>query len=280
MMARRFGFRAMTGTMPSSGRVHHLSCGTLCPPVIDFPMVCHCLLIESGDGLVLVDTGFGMGDVADGGAALDRPFRWLSGAPLREEETALARIRALGFEAADVRHIVVTHLDLDHAGGLTDFPTAEVHVHARELEAAQRRSTLLERRRYVPRQLAHVTWRSYADAGDTWLGMDAIMPLSGLADDVALVPLFGHSRGHSGVAVRRPDGVWLLHAGDAYFHRSELVGPSTAPLPIRAFQRTVDMNTKARKANRERLGDLARTEGDRLRIFCAHDQAEFDALTC
>jgi hypothetical protein len=38
---------------------------------------------------------------------------------------------------------VVTHLDLDHAGGLGDFPDAEVHVHAHELSAA-RRPTVLE----------------------------------------------------------------------------------------------------------------------------------------
>ncbi len=46
-----------------------------------------------------------------------------------------------------MRHIVLTHLDVDHAGGLPDFPDARVHVFAREHE------TMLdpprrERRRY------------------------------------------------------------------------------------------------------------------------------------
>ena len=33
-----------------------------------------------------------------------------------------------GFRREDVRHILVTHLDFDHAGGLPDFPDAVVHV--------------------------------------------------------------------------------------------------------------------------------------------------------
>ena len=55
-------------------------------------------------------------------------------------------------------------------------------------------------------------------AGDDWFGFDAV---TALGDDVLLVPLRGHTRGHCGVAVRRPDGGWLLHAGDAYFHAGE-----------------------------------------------------------
>ena len=44
----------------------------------------------------------------------------------------------LGFSPDDVRHIVLTHLDFDHAGGIEDFPNARVHVLAREREAAER----------------------------------------------------------------------------------------------------------------------------------------------
>ncbi len=37
---------------------------------------------------------------------------------LKEEDTALRQIEAMGFSASDVRHIVLTHMDFDHAGGL------------------------------------------------------------------------------------------------------------------------------------------------------------------
>ena len=56
-------------------RLHHLNCGSLRPlggrlisgtgsPFGTAPLVCHCLLVETDEGLVLVDTGFGMQDVA------------------------------------------------------------------------------------------------------------------------------------------------------------------------------------------------------------------------
>jgi hypothetical protein len=55
-------------------RVHHLNCGTLRPlggrnvngdrpPFRSARMVCHCSLIEAGERLVLVDSGFGLADV-------------------------------------------------------------------------------------------------------------------------------------------------------------------------------------------------------------------------
>src|SRR5829696_5798199 len=78
-------------------------------------IVCHCLVIEADDGLVLVDTGFGVADTLDlgrlGGAyKLMRPRGDLA-------ETALKQLEALGFAAGDVRRIVATHLDPDHSGG-------------------------------------------------------------------------------------------------------------------------------------------------------------------
>ncbi|HEU4906298.1 MAG TPA: MBL fold metallo-hydrolase, partial [Solirubrobacterales bacterium] len=119
-------------------RVHHLNCGSLCPHgrrlingdggIRDkAEVVCHCLAIETGDGLLLVDTGFGLED-ARNPAQLGGAFRRMMNPRPKEETAGLRQLEALGFAAADVRQIVTTHLDLDHAGGLPDFPAAEVHV--------------------------------------------------------------------------------------------------------------------------------------------------------
>src|SRR3954463_7912789 len=113
-------------------------------------LVAHCLLIETGDGLVLVDTGFGTGDAADPGR-LGAPFRALTRPKCEESETAVRQMERMGLNPADVRHILLTHLDLDHAGGLGDFPDAEVHVFSRELEAA-RSPSMREKSRYIEKQ--------------------------------------------------------------------------------------------------------------------------------
>ena len=68
-----------------------------------------------------------------------------------------------------------------------------------------------------------------------------------------LVPLPGHTRGHSAVAVRRPSGGWFLHAGDAYFFHGEKERPPSCPGGLRAFQNLVQMDRRARLANAERL---------------------------
>jgi glyoxylase-like metal-dependent hydrolase (beta-lactamase superfamily II) len=262
-------------------KVHHVDCATLCtaaPRLVvgrDAPgLCCHVLLIEAPDGLVLVDTGLGTADIRAPDKRLGRSFQALIRPDLDERRTALRQVEALGHSPADVRHIVLTHLDLDHAGGLSDFPQAKVHVTLQEHEAASLASSFMEKRRYRAQQWAHwPDFELYRTRGASWFGLDAI-PLRGLPDDVLLVPLFGHTRGHAGVAVRTPGG-WLLHAGDAYFHRNTLAG-ARIPWALRVFQRLDDMDTTARRAVQARLRDLARA--GEARIFCAHDPVELSRL--
>src|SRR5436190_15889062 len=142
-------------------------------------LVAHCLLIETGGELVLVDTGFGTGDAADPGR-LGGPFRALVRPVCDERETAVRQIERLGLDPADVRHVLITHLDLDHAGGLADFPDAEVHVFAPELAAATSPS-VREQSRYISAQWAHgPKWVEHEVDGDSWLGFDSVRLLPGL----------------------------------------------------------------------------------------------------
>jgi glyoxylase-like metal-dependent hydrolase (beta-lactamase superfamily II) len=266
-------------------RVHHLSCGSLCPhggsllggeggPLSRAEVICHCLLIESSGGLVLVDTGFGSADALNP-ARLGQPFRAVLSPRPRQEETAIAQLEGLGFSPTDLRHIVATHLDPDHAGGLPDFPAAEVHVFAPELEAALH-PKLNERARYRRAHIGHgprwVEHRSEA-GGDRWFGFESVRILPGLDVEVALIPLVGHSRGHTGVAVKTGEG-WLLHCGDAYFNHGQVETPSSCPPGLKVFQRLLTADHGARSANTERLRELAAAHGDEVTLFCAHDPRE------
>jgi glyoxylase-like metal-dependent hydrolase (beta-lactamase superfamily II) len=268
-------------------RVHHLDCGTMCPASARLVngrggwfeparVVCHCLLVEGNDGLVLVDTGLGTGDIDDPGRRLSGVFLRVARPQLDRKQTALAHLERLGFRRDDVRHIVPTHLDLDHVGGLSDFPAAHVHVFEPELRAATERATSKERNRYRPAQIAHgPKWVPHAVAGDTWLGFERVRVLG---DDLALVPLTGHTRGHCAVAVKDERG-WLLHAGDAYFFHGEVdpVRPRSTP-GLSLFQRLAAMDDGARRNNQARLRDLVRDHGDTVRVFSAHDPTELDAM--
>ncbi|MEE3128667.1 MAG: MBL fold metallo-hydrolase, partial [Actinomycetota bacterium] len=179
-------------------RVHHLNAATMRPAgtfggrLSPTDMVAHTLVVERPEGLLLVDTGFGRGDVADP-KRLGQPFRAMVRPALDPAETAHAQLAGLGLDPADVTDIVLTHLDLDHAGGLSDFPTARVHVHEAELAAAMA-PTFREKARYLSVQWAHgPQWVTHATAGESWMGLSAVSALPGASGgsegEVLLVPL-------------------------------------------------------------------------------------------
>lgn len=273
-------------------RVHHLNCISSCPlggRLMDGrtpsalrrgQLCCHCLLVETADGLVLVDTGFGLGDVRNPKARLSGFFLLLLSPDFREEMTAVRQIEALGFAAEDVQHIVLTHLDFDHAGGLDDFPMAVVHLMQLERDYASAQKTWLDRQRFRPQQWAsQARWQVYSpEAGEPWFGFDRVQPLQGLAPDILMVPLPGHTYGHAGVAVQS-QGRWLFQTGDAYFHHQEMdvVRPWCTP-GLRAYQTMMEKDRAARLGNQQRLRTLRRDHPKEVEVFCSHDTLEFQRL--
>jgi glyoxylase-like metal-dependent hydrolase (beta-lactamase superfamily II) len=172
-----------------------------------------CLLIESDQGLVLVDTGLGLQDYAHPSRSV-RFFMADFGVHRDQDQAVVRQLTSLGCKGEDVRHIVMTHLHFDHAGGLRDFPNAKVHLHKREYDAFRSRRVhrwadlgynhaVLD---YQPELVLH------AETTGKWFDFAAIrLPFE---PEIWMVPLFGHSDGHCGVAIRDGSG-WLFHAADA-----------------------------------------------------------------
>ena len=242
-------------------------------------LVCHCLLIETASGLVLVDTGIGLQDIVRPNRRLGWMFQTFVRPSLNASETALRQVEKLGFKGTDVRDIIVTHLDPDHAGGIADFPHASIHLFSPELDAALKPATAMERSRYRAEQWAHKPGfvRHYI-SGEPWYGFDCVRKPLGLPPEILLVPLLGHSRGHTGVAVHTKTG-WLLHAGDAYLYASELTADhARVPHAAGLHQRATATNFILCKRNVERLRDLAFDHSREIRIFCAHDPEELGRM--
>ena len=99
-------------------------------------------------------------------------------------------------------------------------------------------------------------------------------PLRGL-DGLALLPLFGHTRGHTGVIVEGGAGERaLLHAGDAYFHREAVREGGSVPLGLRIFESLVEAERAPRLENAAFLRAVATRESARVRVVSAHDPVE------
>ncbi len=270
-------------------RIHHINCGCQCPlggALFDgfskgpsARLVCHCLAVETSGGLVLVDTGFGTRDMEDPSSRISPFFRALNRPQFEREFTAVHQLARLGFKPGDVRHILLTHLDFDHAGGLEDFPQATVHVMQAEKDAAEAQEGFIARNRYSRPQWDEVrNWRFYdRGQGERWHGFEAVRDLAGVPPEILMLPLPGHTRGHAGIAIRSGDG-WLLNAGDAYFFRKEMDPNPRCTPGLRFYQSMMEVDRPARLANQARLRALANERGAGVRVFCSHDAVEFEAL--
>lgn len=271
-------------------RIHHLNTGTMCPMGRRFVngtggifqrarMVCHCLLLETNHGLALVDTGIGLDDIAEP-QRLGRKWLRQTAPRLDPAETAIQQVKALGFSPDDVRHVLLTHLDRDHAGGIPDFPKAKVHVHRKEHDIAVVNKIAAPKGRYITDQWKHgPNWTFYGDGGEDWFGFKGVRALGDGEPDILMIPLPGHTPGHCGIAVRAKDK-WLLHAGDSYFFHGQLQARAHIPLVLGYFQRKTDLDRTTRMANQERLRQLKATHGHEVTIFNSHDPVDYANCRC
>ena len=204
-------------------------------------------LIEHPDGLVLVDTGETARALEPGYLPAWNIYYRLA---VREQVTADQeigpQIEALGFSTADVRHVVLTHMHTDHAGGLHHFTDNEILVTRTELEFA---SGLRGRARgYV----ANKHWPEWFSPRTVELEPDPLGPFPRSlrltsAGDVTLVPLPGHTPGQIGVLVDEGNQAVLM-AGDSSY---------TQELMLRGKADGVGADEEAERLTHERIREFA-----------------------
>ena len=174
--------------------------------------------IEHRDGLILVDTGSSAGH-----KSLPRwhpYFRSCLRFDVEPEEEAGPQLKALGVAAVDVKRVVLTHLHLDHDGGLSHFPSSEILVSPGELERGTGiRGRLLG---YLPQRRP-----DHFDPKPLVLDDGAYGPFSRskrLTADGAIVAVAtpGHTRDHLSVIVEDGDEAIFI-AGDASYNEANML---------------------------------------------------------
>lgn len=256
---------------------HHLDGGAMRPSLGKYAndagmLVDHVVAFTTpAGGLALIDTGIGTAARANPRRHLGAGIAATARPPRDRETSVVGQLEALGHSAADVTDIFITHLDMDHASGLADFPAATVHVHHRELAAAMA-PRLPERTRYLAANWSHrPTWSTFGD-GTQDAEAAGLRGHGLLGGQVVAIPMPGHTRGHTAYAVRDGEG-WLLHAGDAFYHEPT-IHPAAGPRASRfwqIFEVVVAAQPKYLRANHRTVRAAAATDG--VRVVCSHDPA-------
>lgn len=167
-------------------------------------------------GALLIDTGFHPSVVDGVRANMGRTAPLLFTVRMRREQTVAAQLEALGVAATDVRTVVMTHLHIDHASGVEEFPAATFVVDRREWHAASAGGW---RDGYHARQFDHAfDWRTVdydAPEVDSFATFGQSVDLFG-DGSVRLLSTPGHTAGHQSVLLRL-EGREALLIGDAAF---------------------------------------------------------------
>jgi len=178
-------------------------------------------VIDHPEGVIVVDTGQGT-HLLESGKSLHPYMRWEVAFRIERDEEIGPQLSALGIGPRDVKRVVLTHLHVDHDGGLAHFPQTEILVSRGELQTAS--GWMGRVRGYLPNR-----WPSWFDPAPLDLGVQPFGPFPAskrltAAGDVVAVATPGHTANHVSVVVQDGETTYFL-AGDAsYNERLMLAG--------------------------------------------------------
>jgi len=244
-------------------QVHHLNCVQIESQLGS--AIGHCVLIELEGNLTLVDAGIGLTETKNPEKTLGKDLIEITGFKFDEKLTAIRQIEQLGFDPINVTNIICSHLDPDHIGGLSDFPTAKVHVSLEEFHSFESGNE-----RYLRQQLSHKPKLNlYSQNTNEWFGLPARK--LNLNFEAYLIPLFGHTLGHCGVAFKN-NSAWTFYVGDAYYLKAEL---NNRNHPVDQLATIRAMDNQMRKESLEKLRNVVNEFGSEIEYFGYHDPFEF-----
>ena len=192
-------------------------------------------VIEHEKGLVLFDTGQDRHSVTDPGyfpgGAVGHIYRRLAKFDIPETATLTEQLSALGYDIADVRFAILSHLHQDHIGGLGELPeSAQVMVSAAELAEADKPFAVLNGLMRDHIRLPGIDWVPIAPQP---VDDPSIAPFTDAHDvmgdgSLLLLPTPGHTPGSMSLLLRSEGLPDMLFVGDLTYD-AELLAADRVP---------------------------------------------------
>jgi glyoxylase-like metal-dependent hydrolase (beta-lactamase superfamily II) len=173
-------------------------------------------LIDHPEGPIVIDTGQGR-HLLDNAHSLHPYLRGAVRFRIETDEEIGPQLRALGIKPRDVKRVVLTHLHVDHDGGLAHFPDSEILVSRGELHTA--RGLMGRVRGYLPNR-----WPTWFNPTALDLTAEPFGPFAASrsltrAGDVIAVATPGHTADHVSVIVMK-EGITYVLAGDTSYNEA------------------------------------------------------------
>jgi len=238
---------------------------------IDIPI--NVYVLEHRDGLVLFDAGLDPAIATDPNyiaSPVGRFFmRKLFRLHITSDDTLTKKLDRLGYAAADVRKVIVSHLHFDHVGGIAEVPQAELFVSGdewRQLSGPHPERDFILREHI---ELSGAKWRQIEFAPTD----DPLLALFGGCYDVmgdgsmTLLPTPGHTPGSMSMLVRTDGVPPFLLVGDLTYEldllmKDQIPGTGDKAQLLASFARV--------RALKKQLPDLV--------ILPTHDPAATETL--
>lgn len=232
-------------------------------------------------GALLIDTGFAPEVVQHHFTHLGPvigPIYAFFRMRVRPEQGIRRQLQERGIDPDTIKTVVISHLHLDHASGVSEFPQAELVVSRQEWTWATGPGSSL-RGYWKPRLVADLHWRTvdFAEAREDGVpGFERTLDLYG-DGSVRLLPTPGHSRGHMSVLLRLAEREALLTADAACFWQelADPGDPSKQPVPV--FLPLFGPDRPAARETFGRLKDFVKARPDAL-VIPAHDPDVWSSL--
>ncbi len=126
----------------------------------------------------------------------------------------------------------------------------------------------------MPIQLAHKPEIiTYGSTSENWFGLEARKVRIDFNADIFLIPLFGHTLGHCGIAIKQQNK-WILHIGDAYYLRAET---KIDDHPVNQLATIRADNNELRIQSLNQIKRLIKDHSNEIDIFGYHDPNEFNS---